>query len=200
MAAPLFKLTQKDVSFAWSPEVQSAFDQLKSALTNAPIMAFPQFGDDAGEFTLDCDASDEGVGAVLVQRQGGVDKVIDYGSRRLSKSQRNYSTTRKELSCVVFTRHFLNYLIGQKFILRSDHASIQWLLNCKHPTGVIGRLFEILAEFDFNIFRPGVQNVVADALSRRPADRVDASSQTDEPRVHNVSALSWSSSYFQPQQ
>ena len=202
VAAPLFKLTQKDVLFAWSPEAQSAFDQLKSALTTAPVMAFPQFGDDAGEFTLDCDASDEGVGAVLLQRQGGVDKVIAYGSRRLSKSQRNYSTTRKELlSCVMFTQHFRHYLIGRKFNLRSDHASLQWLLNFKHPTGVIARWFEILAEFDFIIsFRPGVQNVVADALSRRPADRVDVTTQTEEPHVHNVSALSWSSSYFQAQQ
>lgn len=202
MAAPLFRLTQKDVPFGWSSEAQSAFDELKAALTDAPVLAFPQFGDGAGRFTLDCDASDEGVGAVLFQEQGGVDRVIAYGSRRLSKAQKNYSTTRKELlSCVLFTQHFRHYLLGRKFRLRSDHASLQWLLNFKHPTGVIARWFEILAEFDFDIlFRPGAENVVADALSRRPADRADVSTQTDEPTVRAVSALSWSSSYFREQQ
>ena len=188
-AAPLFRLTQKDVLFTWSAEAQSAFNSLKVALTNAPVLAFPRFGNDAGPFTLDCDASDEGVGAVLLQEQEGVDRVIAYGSHRLSKSQKNYSTTRKELlACVLFTQQFDHYLLGKKFKLRSDHASLQWLFNFKHPRGIIARWFEILAEFDFDIvFRPGAENVVADALSRRPADRTDVSTQTDDFVVRAVS-------------
>ena len=65
---------------------------------------------------------------------------------------------------------------------------------------MIARWFGILAELDFDIlFRPGAQSVVADALGRRPADRVDVATQTDDPTVRGVSALPWSSSYLKEQ-
>ena len=79
----------------WSHEVQRAFECLKTALSDAPLVAFPRFGDDAGTFTLDCDASDDGTGAVLLQEQDGVERMIAFCSHRLSKAQRNYSTTKK---------------------------------------------------------------------------------------------------------
>ena len=114
--------------------------------------ATPRFGPYAGDFTLDCDASDEGVGAVLMQEQEGEDCITAFGSQRLSKSQRNYSTTKKELlSCFVFVQHFLHYLQGKKFKLRTDHSSLQWLVNFRNPSGMLARWLEILGSFTFDI-------------------------------------------------
>ena len=69
-------------------------EKLKLALCRAPVLAYPQPG---GGYTLDCDASDVGIGAVLSQTQAGVEKVICYGSKKLDRAQRNYCVTRKEL-------------------------------------------------------------------------------------------------------
>ena len=73
IAGPLFKLTVKDACFVWSDEAQRSFDSLIQALCDAPVIVLPQFGPESGEFTLRCDASGEGLGAVLFQTQGGVD-------------------------------------------------------------------------------------------------------------------------------
>ena len=119
---------------------------------------------------------------------------------KLSKSQKNYSTTRKELlACVVFTQHFRHYLIGKRFEFRTDHASLPWLLTFKNPTGILARWFEILSAFDFDIvYRPGAENIPADVMSRCPQSR-DAETQTDD-YVRAVSANSWSNSFLRHEQ
>ena len=93
---------------------------------------FPDF---AREFLLGTDASDQGIGAVLSQIQSdGQERVVAYASRLLSKSERRYCVTRKELlAVVVFLHHFRQYLLGRKFILRTDHSSLMWLRNFKEP-------------------------------------------------------------------
>ena len=109
--------------------------KLKRALCDAPVVGFPRFGADAGEFTLDCDASNEAIGAVLLHEQDGVQRVIASGNHRLSKAQRTYSTTKKELlACATFVQDFSHYLMGKMFRLRTDHSSLQWLLNFRNPT------------------------------------------------------------------
>ena len=81
---PLIELTKKDKPFEWTEECQNAFDLLKEALTGPDIMAYPM---DIGEFILDTDASLDTVGAILSQVQDGVEWVIAYGSRTLSKQE-----------------------------------------------------------------------------------------------------------------
>ncbi|GBM03364.1 hypothetical protein AVEN_256908-1 [Araneus ventricosus] len=78
--------------------------------------------------------------------------------------------TRKELLTIVkFVEHFHHYLYGQKFLLRTDHASLRWLLNFKEPEGQIARWIRRLQEYDFEIqHRKGTSHGNADALSRRP--------------------------------
>lgn len=200
IAAPLFRLTNKDVPFQWSVEAEEAFVSLKKALTEAPVISFPRFGDGAGKFTLDCDASDQGIGAVLLQEQDGVERVIAYGSHKLSKSQKNYSTTKKELlACVVFVQEFSHYLKGREFTLRTDHSSLQWLYNFKNPSGMLARWLEILGNFHFQIvYRPGAQNSAADGLSRRPPKVEDVGCQTESCR--QISAFNWPLSYIQNEQ
>ena len=175
------------------------------ALSRAPVVALPRFGPDAGDFTLDCDSSDEGVGAVLLQEQDGVDRIIAFGSQRLSKFQRNYSTTKKELlASVVFVQHFSHYLQGKRFRLRTDHSSLQWLVNFRNPSGMLARWLEILGGFTYDIvYRPGSENVVADALSRRPSEVTSVGCQTDgtpEPSCDRITRTDWSLSYIQAEQ
>ena len=204
IASPLLQLTHKDATFQWGDREQSSFDRLKCALASAPVVSFPRFSGDAGRFRLDTNASDVGIGATLFQEQDGEDKVIAFASHRLSKSQRNYSTTRKELlACVVFVQHFRHYLLGKHFELRTDHASLRWLLNFRSPTGVLARLLEILSEYDFDIvYRPGSENIPADAMSRRPPTTRDAETQTtgESVPVQRVSANSWSNGFLRHEQ
>ena len=83
---PLHLLTQKDHRFEWNEECQVAFETLKTALTTAPILGFPQ--ESQGEFILDCDASNDALGAVVSQLQEGEERVISYYSKCFSKAER----------------------------------------------------------------------------------------------------------------
>ena len=99
IAAPLHRLTRKNVKFQWSDEAQVAFEALKSALTTPPVLAVP---DDTGEFILDTDANQDNIAAVLSQVQDGHEKVIAYASRALDKRETVYCITRKELLAIVY--------------------------------------------------------------------------------------------------
>ena len=79
-------------------------------------------------FILDTDASNHGIGAVLSQVQDGEEKVISYASRLYSNAEHRYCVTRKEhLGLVFFLKHFRQYLLGRPFLVRTDHAALQWL-------------------------------------------------------------------------
>ena len=121
-------------------------------------------------FVLDTDASDYGIGVVLSQEQEGMEKVIAYSSRALTKSERNYCVTRKELLAVVyFVKYFRMYLYGRKFTIRTDHGALKWLFGFKDPAGQVARWIQTLAEYDLGIqHRPGHRHGNADAMSRTP--------------------------------
>ena len=122
---------KKEAEFIWTDKCQIAFDTLKNKLTSAPILALPT---NDGPYTLDTDASDYGLGAVLSQKQDGVERVIAYASRALSTSERRYKTTRKELLAVVVgLKHFRQYLLGRHFVIRTDHAALSWLRKTPEP-------------------------------------------------------------------
>jgi len=125
---------------------------------------------DNDPFLLDTDACDVSIGAVLSQAQGGVEHVIAYASRSLSKPERNYCVTRKELLVIVFyTKAFHQYLLGRQFVVRTDHSALQWLRSTPEPIGQEAPWCETLKEFDFQIVqRPGRLLGNADALSRKP--------------------------------
>ena len=97
IAAPLHKLQRKNVAFVWTEEQSGAFNRLKEALISAPVLGMPT---GSGTFYLDCDASDIGLGAVLSENQNGSEVVIAYASCTLSKAERNYDVTRRELLAV----------------------------------------------------------------------------------------------------
>ena len=131
-ARPLHRLTEKAVKFCWDDDCETSFKQLRQKLVTAPVLSFPWLDK---PFILDTDASDVGIGAVLSQTdEKGAERVVAYGSKSLSRAERHYCVTRKELLAVVhFVRHFRPYLLGRQFILRTDHASLTWLANFKEP-------------------------------------------------------------------
>ncbi|GBN59646.1 Retrovirus-related Pol polyprotein from transposon 297, partial [Araneus ventricosus] len=167
IARPLHKLTEARSNFNWTEECEKSFNSLKQALITSPVLTYPRTDK---EFILDTDASNEGIGAVLSQKIGNEECVIAYFSKSLGKPERNYCVTRKELLAIVKSiEHFHHYLYGRKFLLRTDHASLRWLLNFREPEGQIARWIQRLQEYDFEIqHRKGTSHGNADALSRRP--------------------------------
>ncbi|GFX78600.1 retrovirus-related Pol polyprotein from transposon 297 [Trichonephila clavipes] len=147
-------------------ECEDSFLQLKEALTSSPILIYPQ---PDKPFILDTDASNESVGAVLSQEIDGQERVVAYWSKCLSKPERNYCVTRKELLAIVKAiEHFHHYLYGQKFLLRTDHASLTWLMNFRNTEGQVARWIQRLNEYYFDIRHRKGSHGNADALSRRP--------------------------------
>jgi hypothetical protein len=132
------------------------------------MLAYPSR---SGEFFLETDASDVGIGAVLCQEQNGERKVLAYGSKALSRSQKNYCTTLKELLAVVyFVKHFRYYLLDRDFTVLTDHSSLKWLENFKDVDGMLARWLCQLARYPGMkvVHRKGKDNANADALSRKP--------------------------------
>ena len=165
---PLNKLLQKDRQFQWSPECEKSFKTIKAEFKDTITLAYPDF---TKPFIVDCDASDFGIGGVLSQVvRPGVEQPVSYFSRTLSKPERKYAVTRKEMLALVESlRHFRCYILGRKFKVRTDHSALQWLKTFKEPVGQVARWIERLAEYDYDIeHRPGRLHANADALSRYP--------------------------------
>jgi transposase InsO family protein len=162
------KRRSQDITFKWLDAHESAFTSLKLALTTAPVLSYPN---ETGKFILDTDASNTGLGAVLSQIQNGVEHVIAYASRKLTKSEKRYCVTRKELLAVYyFVKHFRHYLFGRRFLVRTDHKALIWMLNWKKPNTSQYCLWKAELEmYDLEIIhRPGNKHSNADALSRLP--------------------------------
>nr|GFC86387.1 putative reverse transcriptase domain-containing protein [Tanacetum cinerariifolium] len=158
--------TEKNKSFVWGAEEDAAFQRLKRELCSAPILSLPDGLDD---FVVYCDASLNGLGAVLMQRN----KVITYASRQLKKHEENYVIHDLELGAVVFAiRLWRHYLYGTKCVVYTDHKSLQYILDQKELNMRQRRWIELLSEYDCEIrYHPGKANVVADALSRKIHDK-----------------------------
>ena len=188
-AAPLYALFKKGVEWHWSPACQQSFDQLRCSLVDAPLLAYPEFGPNAGQFILDTDASDVSIGAVLSQLQDSHERVICYGHKLLSPSQRNYCTTQRELLALVFfLDKYRRYLEGSDTLVRVDHAALKWLRRSACGNSMLQRWSSILEECGVDVpngdllgylesfrykveYRPGIRHGNADALSRRPVPK-----------------------------
>ncbi|GJT73779.1 putative reverse transcriptase domain-containing protein [Tanacetum coccineum] len=162
IAESLTKLTQKNKKYIWGEDQESAFQLLKQKLCEALILALPEGNDD---FFVYCDASLQGLGAVLMQRE----KVIAYASRQLKPHEENFTTHDLELGAVVFARKiWRHYMYGTKCTVFTDHKSLQRILDQKGLNMRQRHWLELLTDYDCEIFyHPGKANVVADALSRK---------------------------------
>nr|GFC64232.1 putative reverse transcriptase domain-containing protein [Tanacetum cinerariifolium] len=159
---PMTKLTQKKVKFEWGDKQEVAFQLLKQKLCSEPILALPEGSKD---FIVYCDASNKGLGAVLMQRE----KVISYASRQLKIHEKNYTNHDLELGAVVFAfKIWRHYLYGTKCTVFTDHKSLQHILDQKELNMRQRRWLELLSDYDCEIrYDPRKANVVADALSRK---------------------------------
>jgi transposase InsO family protein len=180
LVQPMSTLLKKGRKWVWSEDQQRAFEALKTSLTQAPVLACPDF---AERFTLQTDASDIGLGAVLTQQIQGTERVIAYASRRLSVAESRYSTTEKECLAIVWAiRKLRCYLEGYEFDVVTDHLALKWLNSIENPTGRIARWALELQQFRFNVhYRRGDQNIVADALSRQPLETLQQVTQERPP-------------------
>ena len=163
IASPLSSLTKKKVPFVWTDECQAAFDRLRKELITAPVLEIPD-----GSLIVDTDASNASLAAVLSNVINGEERPLVFASRVLSKTETNYSTTKREALVVVqAVKWFKFYLWGVQFVLRTDHSSLQWLFKQKDPDGMTFRMQQQLQEFDFQVVhRTGSKHGNADGLSR----------------------------------
>ena len=144
-----------------------------------PVLALPSNDD---QYVLDTDASGVGLGAVLSVVRAGMECPMAFASRLCSAAERNYNVTRRELLAVMFAlKIFRQYLLGREFVIRTDHAALQWLKRTPTPIGQQARWVEQLEEFQYRIqHRPGDRHQNADAMSRRPTTSEDV--DNDETR------------------
>jgi transposase InsO family protein len=172
---PLTALLRKDAEFEITPEINACFEKCKQILTLDPVLIYPDF---SKEFILTTDASDYAIGAVLSQGPAGNDRPIAYASRTLSKTEERYSTTEKEFLAIVWAvKHFRPYLYGRKFKMFTDHQPLTFSMTNANHRIIRGKL--ALEEFDYElIYKPGKQNVVADALSRLKIEEINSNSQS----------------------
>ena len=166
VAAPLTNLTRSKVEFHWSPECESAFQQLKSLLTQAPVLVR---ADITQPFIVTTDASNTHVGAVLSQIQtDSSNKPIAYFSKKLQAAESRYSATDKEaLGVVLACRNFHHYLWGNKFNIVTDHQPLVSVFKRKTKSPRMNRWILEMREYNYNIqYVKGKHNYVADELSR----------------------------------
>ncbi|GFT80556.1 retrovirus-related Pol polyprotein from transposon 297 [Trichonephila clavipes] len=167
---PLYQLKKKGAKFNWSKEAQDSFDKIKRTLTEAPVLQLPNFSEQFILFTV---ASGVGIGAVLQQNQ----KPIAFASRTLNKSECNYTVTERECLGVIWALNkFKTYFGPLPVKVITDHAALTKLTNGKNLSSRMIRWSLKLSEFNIEWeHRPGVQNVVADLLSRNPVDSAEGS-------------------------
>ncbi|GFX77511.1 retrovirus-related Pol polyprotein from transposon 297 [Trichonephila clavipes] len=167
---PLYQLKKKGAKFNWSKEAQDSFDKIKRTLTEAPVLQLPNFSE---QFNLFTDASGVGIGAVLQQNQ----KPIAFASRTLNKAERNYTVTERECLAVIWALNkFKTYFGPLPVKVITDHAALTKLTNGKNLSSRMIRWAFKLSEFNIEWeHRPGVQNVVADLISRNPVDSIEGS-------------------------
>jgi Reverse transcriptase (RNA-dependent DNA polymerase)/RNase H-like domain found in reverse transcriptase/Integrase zinc binding domain/Chromo (CHRromatin Organisation MOdifier) domain/Retroviral aspartyl protease len=194
IAAPMTDLLHKDKTFEWTDKEQESFDQLKRAMTSAPVLALP---DTSKPFQINCDASGYAVGACLQQDHGNGLQPVAYLSKRLNPTEMNYDVRDTEgLAAILALNEWEHYLKNQHFKIVTDHLSLQYLQS---PTVKITtrkrhvRWVQWLTEFNTEIvYRPGATNTVADALSRRP-DFQASKDEKEHAAAAEVNALSSSS-------
>ncbi|KAL4339237.1 hypothetical protein GQ457_08G024000 [Hibiscus cannabinus] len=163
VAAPLTKLLQKGVKYEWSNARQQAFEKLKEALTNAPVLIQPVSGK---EFVVYSDASYIGLGCVLMQEG----RVVAYASGQLKTHEKNYPTHDIELAAMVFALKIWIYLYGERCTVYTDHKSLKYLMTQKELNLRQRQWLELLKDYDFSIeYHLGKANVIVDALSRNVA-------------------------------
>ena len=168
IAAPLSALTG-DVPFKMGEEELASFNALKTAITTAPVLSPPD-PDPAKPFLICCDSSGKALGAVLSQGTGADMRVIAFESRKLNDAETRYENHDKELLAIVHAlKKWRHYVQGARFTIETDNSAAKFIQTKPVLTSMQAKWLRTLQEYDCDIkHRPGPENIVADALSRRP--------------------------------
>ncbi|KAJ7949948.1 Retrotransposon protein, putative, Ty3-gypsy subclass [Quillaja saponaria] len=146
----------------WGEPCQIVFEDMKLAMINDPVLALP---DISKPFEVQTDASDYTLGGVLLQEN----HLVAYESHKLSQAEMRYTAQEKEMLAVIHClRVWRHYLLGSKFIVKTDNTGVSHFFTQPKLTPKQGRWHEFLAEFDFEFeHKAGKSNQAADALSRK---------------------------------
>jgi hypothetical protein len=165
---PLHQVLKKN-AFEWGPEQQSAFDRLKAVMTSPPVLSLPDF---SSPFTLETDACASGLGVVLMQKG----KPLVFFSKSLRPKNSVQSIYEKEgMAILEALKKWRHYFLGNKLIIKTDQSSLKYLASQKLLEGIQHKLMLKLLEFDYVIeYKKGIENKVADALSRKYQEETDS--------------------------
>lgn len=194
IASPIYKLTEASpkpgTKIVWENKQKEAFETLKNELTKTLPLRHPT---PFSPFVLDTEASGTNIGAVLQQDE--VTKMgesfdlqeysksvknsqlrpIAFESRKLSKTEQNYSAQERELLAIVHAlKHFQGFIEGSPILVRSDHESLKYFKTQKQVNRRLARFVDEIEFFNcFIVYRPGKDQLAADALSRKPNTKFD---------------------------
>ena len=189
--APLHRLTRNDTPWQWTSEHDVIFTRLKERLTSSDTLVHY---DDSEQLVIATDASDIGLGAVLMHRfPDGSERPIAFASRLLSDCEQRYAAIDKEALAIIYAVNdkFQQYVMGRRFILKTDHRPLERLLGAKTqlPKLAAGRLARwamTLSMYDYEImYHDAGSNTQADMLSRLPVDPADGSSIAQKMGQHS---------------
>ena len=179
---PIRALTRKDTPFVWSKECEDAFNTLKKNLSESPCLAY---FDSSKEVVIQADSSKHGIGAVLLQEG----RPIEYASRALTPSERNWAQIEKEALAVLYgLERFDKYVYGRAVTVQNDRKPLAAILR-EPLTMAPKRLQDIMMRYnryDVNfVFVKGTSLPIADTLSRAHLDPVEGN-QNDRARIMNM--------------
>ena len=167
LAEPLYELLRKQSKFKWTDRQTQAVNILKSKLASAPIVQFPDF---SRRFYLHTDASNTGIGAVLMQEKNGLLHPLAYVSKTLNEAQRRYATTKKEaLSLVYALEQFRHMILMFPISVYTDHKPLLGALTKPTKDECLQRWSLLIQEYKIDLqYLEGKKNIFADTLSRLP--------------------------------
>jgi len=179
IASPLIRCTEKGKKFEWTNECQLAFNEIRDLVCSDRVLVLPDFDKD---FRLEADASNYGVGAVISQLHVKSWRPVAYFSKHLSKRERSYSTSEKELLAIILAmEHFKQFLYGKEFEVFTDHEPLKYYLTADELSPRLERWMSRLKLFEFRItYRSGKSNANADALSRLTVEDENTHAQIHE--------------------
>ena len=197
LTAPLRDLTKKNTHFKWEQQHQDTLENIKQELCSAGVISFYDPNPETTTI-LQCDASQEGLGAWLRQVDDtGTERIVAMASRALTKTESRYSNIERECLAVMYAlEKFEYYLLGRHTLVETDHSPLEQIFkkNISEAPTRLQRMILRCLKFDIEVkYRRGQAIPVADALSRvcmaKDPKEVEASSEetsTTEYRVDFV--------------